>query len=111
MVELDILNEFDRICRKYNIKYSLDGGTLLGAVRHKGFIPWDDDIDVSMSRENYNKFLEVQKKELKKSKYYVDSMETNDNNFTLYAKMKRKNTTYSDITSNRSIEEQNIWIF
>lgn len=57
------LNEFDRICRKYDIKYSLHGGTLLGAVRNNCFIPWDDDADVSMTRENYLKFYEVIKKE------------------------------------------------
>ena len=62
--ELEILKEIDRICRKYNIKYALDSGTLLGAVRHQGFIPWDDDADVSMTRKNYEAFVRAAKKEL-----------------------------------------------
>ena len=61
---LKMLKEIDRICRKHQIQYMLDAGTLLGAVRHKGFIPWDDDVDLVFTRENYERFAQVVRKEL-----------------------------------------------
>lgn len=63
---LRILKEIDRICRKYGIQYMMDSGTLLGAVRHQGFIPWDDDADVTFTRDNYERFAKVARKELPK---------------------------------------------
>ncbi len=57
-IELNMLCEIDKICREYQIRYSIAAGTLLGAARHKGFIPWDDDIDIMMYREDYCKLKE-----------------------------------------------------
>lgn len=60
-----ILHDFDEVCKRHNIEWCLFGGSVIGAVRHNGFIPWDDDIDIFMTRENYNKFRLVAKAELK----------------------------------------------
>lgn len=63
---MEVLSVVDDICRRNDIMYFADGGTLLGAVRHKGFIPWDDDIDISLKREDYNKLISILPKELPK---------------------------------------------
>lgn len=62
--QLEVLNEIDRICRKYNIQYFAEWGTLLGTIRHGGFIPWDDDMDIAMKRMDYERFLKVAPREL-----------------------------------------------
>ena len=58
-VELNLVREFDRICKKYGLTYFMSYGTLLGAVRHQGFIPWDDDIDLMMPRPDYDRLKKV----------------------------------------------------
>lgn len=63
-VDMEIAKEVLRICEKYNLTYYMLGGTMLGAIRHKGFIPWDDDIDLGMPRDDYEKFLEIAPAEL-----------------------------------------------
>ena len=69
---LEMLVEVDTICRKHNIPYWIDFGTLLGAVRHKGFIPWDDDMDISVYEKDYNRLREVLVKELPETRVYQD---------------------------------------
>lgn len=64
MLMVDILKDVHELCERHGFKYFLDAGTLIGAVRHKGFIPWDDDVDIGMLRDDFNKFLEIAKKEL-----------------------------------------------
>ncbi len=69
-VQLGILAEIQRVCKKHNIRYFATGGTLLGAVRHKGYIPWDDDVDLAMLPEDYDKFCAVAAKELPEHLYF-----------------------------------------
>lgn len=94
LIQLKMLNDFDKVCKKHNISYILSSGTLLGAVRHKGFIPWDDDLDVDMTRENYDRFL-THAHELG-TQYCVQNWHT-DPEFALpFSKIRRKDTVYKE---------------
>jgi lipopolysaccharide cholinephosphotransferase len=73
LIMLEMLVEFDALCKKHHLKYWLDSGTLLGAVRHQCFIPWDDDIDLSMPLEDYHKFLSIAKNELSSEIFFQTS--------------------------------------
>lgn len=92
-VELNILDEIDRICKKNNITYFLVHGSLLGAVRHKGFIPWDDDLDIAMKRADYELFLQVAPKELPHPLALVLPQYEDDLWWGPYARLMNLNTT------------------
>ncbi len=89
MVLLEMLAEIDRICRRHGIAYSLIGGTLLGAVRHGGFIPWDDDADIVMSRREYERFKTVCETDLTHEKYFLQDHATDPHYRWGYAKLRR----------------------
>ncbi|MDR3001297.1 MAG: LicD family protein [Fibromonadaceae bacterium] len=94
LIQLECLTELDRICRANDIDYSLDGGTLLGAVRHGGFIPWDDDIDVIMLRDDYEMFYGVCKTELDSKRFFLQERRTDPHYCVGYPRIRRNGTVY-----------------
>lgn len=90
---LKLLGEVNRICEKHNISYFATGGTAIGAVRHKGFIPWDDDMDIGMTRDNYEKFLSVCDDELS-DQFFILNYETNKNYYAYFSKLCIRGTTF-----------------
>lgn len=90
-VMLEILKEIHKVCVKNNITYWLDAGTLLGAVRHKGFIPWDDDCDISMPRTDYEKFIEIAQSELPNNMFLQTKKTDPESNFR-FAKVRKLGT-------------------
>lgn len=94
LIQLEMLIEVDRICKKCGIKYNIIAGTLLGAVRHGGYIPWDDDADVALLRPEYEKFREACKTELDKTRFYFQDHRNTKGYRWGYGKIRRKNTLF-----------------
>lgn len=92
--ELGILKDFIKVCDENNLTWFGDAGSGIGALRHKGFIPWDDDLDVMFTHENYEKFYEACKKDLDTSRFFFQDFRTDSNYRWGYGKIRRLNTEY-----------------
>lgn len=108
--ELELLIEVDRICRKCGIHYNIIAGTLLGAVRHGGFIPWDDDADVAMLRPEYEKFRKACETELDTSRFYFQDHRNTKGYRWGYGKLRRKGTVFLREHQEHMPYEQGVFI-
>lgn len=109
-VSLDILQDVHKFCVENNIKYTLQGGTLIGAIRHKGFIPWDDDIDIAMPRPDYDRFIRTYHSSLGYKVFSRELLETKDVYiaYTRVCDMKRTFVDYKNLPWN--VESTGVWI-
>lgn len=101
LTQLEILKVFDTFCRKHNLRYSLYAGSLLGAVRHKAFIPWDDDLDVCMSRADYDRFIALWQQE-KPSGYILQNKENTPAFWQSFTKIRKDHTTFLQFETERN---------
>ena len=110
LTELELLQEVDRICKKCGIQYNIIAGTLLGAVRHKGFIPWDDDADVALLRPEYEKFRKACTTELDHHRFYFQDHRNTKGYRWGYGKLRRKDTLFLREHQEHMPYEQGVFI-
>lgn len=108
LIQLEITKDIVRVCEKNDIAYFLIGGTLLGAIRHKGFIPWDDDMDIGMLRTDYEKFIEIAPKELN-HKYELVNWKNDEYYPHPMAKVVKKGTVFRE-NKRKDKGKQGIWV-
>lgn len=108
-LEFKILCEVDRVCNNHHINYSVAYGTMLGAIRHKGFIPWDDDVDIILMRKDYIRFKEACRNELGENFFY-QSNDTDLEYFYLYDKIRLNNTVFRESHAAKYNMHQGVYI-
>ena len=109
MTELDILKDIDLYCRENKIMYSIYAGSMLGAVRHKGFIPWDDDVDIAMTRDEYRKFCNcIQKRSIQG--YYFENYENDIRCGCCHGKIRKLNTVFLQDGEVEDDGHHEIWV-
>lgn len=106
MIEVEMLEEVDRVCKKNGIKYCISAGTQLGAIRHKGFIPWDDDADLAFLRPEYEKFREACERDLDKERFYFQDYRNTPGYRWGYGKIRRKDTEFVRLNQEHMPYEQ-----
>lgn len=109
-IEKEMLAEVDRICRKHGLHYNMVGGTMLGAVRHRGFIPWDDDADIAMLRDTYDKFIKLCETELDSDRFYFQDIHCTEGYRWGYGKIRRKDTQFIRYGQEDMPYEQGVFI-
>lgn len=109
MVILEIMKDLDELCQKNHIDYYLNGGSAIGAVRHQGFIPWDDDLDIMMTYDNYERFFKACREQLDPNKYYIQE---GLKDWSLnYSKIKLRGTYFQEIENNNGGKDGEFGIF
>ncbi len=109
LLQLKILKEVKKVCEKYKISYFLDAGTLLGSIRHGGFIPWDDDLDIAMKRSEYERFIQVAQSELG-TEYFLQTQDTDEHYGLPFAKVRLLGTEFLENKSRKSKAHKEIFI-
>lgn len=109
-IELEMIEEIDRICKKCQIQYCISAGTQLGAVRHQGFIPWDDDADIAFLRPEYEKFRKACETELDKERFYFQDYRNTPGYRWGYGKLRRKGTEFVRLYQEDMPYEQGIFV-
>ena len=107
--ELELLKAFVAVCDKHHLQYFLVGGSTLGAIRHKGFIPWDDDIDVGMPRKDYDKFMLLQD-EFAGTPYFIQNFKTDPCYIYNYGKLRDSSTTFIENVYKNHRINHGVWI-
>lgn len=109
-IQIESLKEIIRICEAHGLTYYLWYGSMLGAVRHDGFIPWDDDLDLAMPEEDYDKFIECCKTELK-PEFFLHTFENDPNYFPAFVRIRRNNTTYiPEVYNDTNFLNNGVWV-
>lgn len=110
LIEVEMMVEIDRICTKCGIQYCISAGTQLGAVRHKGFIPWDDDADIAFLRPEYEKFRNACEEELDKERFYFQDYRNTTGYRWGYGKLRRKGTEFIRLNQEHMPYEQGVFV-
>lgn len=110
LIELEMIEEIDRICKKCHIHYCISAGTQLGAVRHHGFIPWDDDADIAFLRPEYEKFRQACETELDQERFYFQDFRNTPGYRWGYGKLRRKGTEFIRLYQEDMPYEQGIFV-